>query len=137
MSLPSLPNMADVDPGDPDALIRTFLARYFTPGLIDSYIRTFVPAVIGYALSWLAQNFTWFGLPNEPSATMSSTITLGAIAGYYFLARLAEKKWPRLGRWLVALNLTKNRPVYVQPKAAPGVESAAAIQVYDLQRPTY
>lgn len=126
MKLPLLPSMSDVDPADPDTFLRTFLARYFTNGLVDSYIRTFVPAALGWALSWLALNFTWLGIPNEPSATLSSTVTLAAIAGYYFLARLAERRWPKVGRWLVALNLTRARPVYVQSRVAPAVEAAAA-----------
>ena len=127
MTAPILPDMGDVDSSDADGVIRVFLARYFKPGLVDSYIRTFVPALLGYALSWLALNFTWFDLPNTPSATFSSTVTVVVIAAYYFLARLVEKRWPKLGRWMVAMNLTKARPVYVQPVAAPAVEAAAAV----------
>lgn len=121
----TLPAPAGADLDDPDSVLRVFLARYFRPGLIDSYIRTFVPAGMGYALSWLALNFQWLHLPNHPSPTFSATVTVAGIAGYYFLARLVEKKWPKLGVWLVALNLTKTRPVYVAPGAAAPVEEAA------------
>lgn len=133
-SNPQLPSLADVDPSDTDSVIRAFLARYFKPGLVDSYIRTFVPAGLGWLVSWAALNFQWLHLPNDPSATFSTTVTLGAIAGYYFLARLVEKRWPKLGRWMVALNLTKARPVYVQPNAAPAVEAAAADDPADVGR---
>ena len=125
--VPPLPNLGDVDASDPDSVLRVFLARYFTPGLVDSYIRTFIPALLGYVLSWLALNFTWFHLPNRPSATLSSTVTVFAIAGYYFVARLVERKYPAVGRWLVSLNLTRTRPVYVEPVVAPAVEAAAAV----------
>lgn len=122
----ALPDMGDVDPTDPDGFVRAFLARYFTVGLVDSYIRTFVPAGLGWALSWVALHYDWLGLPEHPSTTFSTTATLTAIAGWYALARAVERKWPRVGRWLIALNLTKSRPVYVQPNAAPAVEDAAA-----------
>lgn len=129
MAKHALPDMGDVDPTDPDGFVRTFLARYFTPGLVDSYIRTLVPAALAYTLSWLVLHFDWLtqlGVPAHPSTTFTQTATLAAIAGWYVLARLVERKWPRVGRWLIALNLTKTRPVYVTPKAAPAVEDAAA-----------
>lgn len=127
MTMPALPNMADVDPTDPDGFVRAFLARYFTPGLVDSYIRTFVPVTLGSAWSWAVLNYSWLGLPEKPSATLSLTVTGAAIAAYYFAARLLERRYPTLGRWLVALNLTKARPVYVAVDAAPAVEAAAAV----------
>lgn len=133
--MPALPGVNDTVAGtDPEDVIRVFLARYFRPGLVDSYIRTFVPAALGWSLSWAALNFRWLHLPNHPSATFSTTLTLCAIAGYYFLARLVEKRWPGLGKWLVALNLTKTSPVYVQPVAAPAVQAAAAMEPEDVGR---
>jgi hypothetical protein len=123
---PPLPQPVGADPSDPENVLRVFLARYFRPGLVDSYIRTFVPAGLGFLLSWLALNFRWLHLPEHPSATFSATVTVLAIGGYYFVARLVEKRWPALGKWLVALNLTQTAPVYVKPVAAPAVEAAAA-----------
>lgn len=126
-AVPPLPLVPDADPGDPQSVLQIFLARYFRPGLVDSYIRTFVPAGLGWLISYLALNFRWLHLPNHPSAAFSTSVTLGAIAGYYFVARLVEKRWPKLGTWMVALNLVKTRPVYVQPKVAASVEAAAAV----------
>jgi hypothetical protein len=124
MTLPI--NLPSVDPGeDPHRFVRELLSRYFAPGWIDRIIRTWVPVGIGYLLSWLALNFGWLGLPEKPSATF--TLTAGAVvtAVYYALASWAEKRWPRLGRWLIALSLTKQQPVYVPPPAQQAVQDVA------------
>jgi hypothetical protein len=131
---PGLPGMGFGDPTDPEGFVRAFIARYFTPGLIDSYIRTFVPAGLGYGLSWLALHYQWAWLPDHPSTTFTGTVTVATIAGYYFVARLVERKWPKVGRWLVALHLTSSRPVYVAPAAATAVEQAAATEPEDVAR---
>lgn len=122
MTLPNLPN---VDPGDdPNGFVRELLARYFRPGLVDSAIRTWVPIGIGSALSWVNANYSVLGLPEKPSATAVIVATGLTIAGYYALARFVERKVPALGRWLIALNLTKAKPAYADPAAGPVVVAA-------------
>lgn len=116
-----------VDPGaDPATYLRDVIVRYFRPGLVDSVIRTWVPVGLGSALSWLSLNYKWLGLPERPSATLALTVTGAAIALYYLAARVVERKFPKVGRLLLALNLTKARPTYAQPAAAGTVEAAAA-----------
>lgn len=127
MSLPPLPNVGDLDASDPQGFLRQFLARYFTAGWFDSIIRTWVPIALGSGLSWLSLHFEWLGLPGRPSTTFTLTVTALVIAGYYALARLVERKWPKFGKWLVALNLVRTAPVYVTPRAEPGVTAAAAL----------
>lgn len=136
MTMPSLPPAGGpgVDVDAPEAFFRDMLARYFRPGLVDSLVRTWVPVGLGAGLSWAAVNFRWLGLPNHPSAALTVLVTGVVIALYYAAARLVERKWPALGRWLVALNLTSTRPVYVTPRAAPSVEAAAAATPDDVAR---
>lgn len=128
MTLPRLPDPGTgTDPaGDPTGFVRDLLVRYFRPGLVDSVIRTWVPVGLGSALSWVSLNYEWLGLPARPSATLSLTVTGLVIAVYYLVARIVERKFPKLGRVLLALNLTKARPTYAEPAAAATVEAAAA-----------
>ncbi len=115
-----------IDPAaEPERFVRDLLVRYFRPGLVDSVIRTWVPVGLGSALSWLSLNYQWLGLPGKPSATLSLTVGGLCIAGYYLAARLVERRWPKVGRMLLALNLTTARPTYAQPAAAASVELAA------------
>lgn len=122
MTLPHLPNPGD----DPNGFVRDLLVRYFRPGLVDSVVRTWVPVGLGSVLSWVSLNYEWLGLPAKPSATLSLTVTGLVIAAYYLVARVLERKFPKLGRILLALNLTKARPTYAEPSAAATVEAAAA-----------
>jgi hypothetical protein len=128
MSYPALPDPGTgTDPAtDPTAFVRDVLVRYFRPGLVDSVIRTWVPVGLGSALSWVSLNYEWLGLPAKPSATLSLTVTGLVLAAYYLVARIVERKFPKVGRLLLALNLTKARPTYAEPDAATAVESAAA-----------
>jgi hypothetical protein len=123
---PMPPAGPGVDASDPESYLRGMLARYFRPGLVDSYLRTWVPILLGAVIAWLAVNFRWLGIPNHPSGAFTITVTGAVIAGYYLLARAVERKWPEVGRWLVALNLTRSAPVYVTPAAQPAVLEAAA-----------
>lgn len=116
----------DIDPSaDPRGYVADLLARYFRPGLVDSLARTWVPVAIGGTLSWVNANYD-VSLPDGASSTLVIVTTGLTIAGYYGAARLVERRFPRLGRWLLALNLTKARPTYAQPNAAAQVEAAAA-----------
>jgi hypothetical protein len=129
MSYPTLPDPGTGSSADPTTVLRDLLVRYFRPGLVDSLIRTWVPIVLGYVLSYLAVNFEWLnwaGLPDTPSPALSMTFGAAVTAGYYALARVVERKWPVAGRWMLALNLTKARPTYAEPAAAAKVEAAAA-----------
>ena len=120
------PTAGGIDPGaDPGGFVADLLARYFRPGLVDSIARTWVPVGIGAALTWI--NAHWdVSLPSGASSTLVITTTGLTIAGYYAGARLLERRFPKIGRWLLALNLTKARPTYAQPPAAAQVEAAAA-----------
>lgn len=123
MTLPSLPT---VDPGsDPDAFVRQLLARYFAPGWLDRIIRTWVPIAIGSVLAWVNANYSVLGLPARPSATATIVASGLIIAAYYAIASVIEKRWPKVGRWLIALNLVRTQPVYVEPPAQQAVQSVA------------
>lgn len=123
MTLPQLPQ---VDPGaDPDKFVRDLLARYFAPGWLDRIIRTWVPIGIGSAFAWANANWSVLGLPEKPSATATIVVSGAIIAVYYALASMVEKRWPSAGRWLLALNLVRTQPVYVEQHAQQAVQSAA------------
>jgi hypothetical protein len=136
MTTPTMPPAGGpgVDVSTPEGYLRDMLARYFRPGLVDSTLRTWVPVGLGAAISWAAVNFRWLGLPNEPSAAFTIMVTGAVIAVYYLLARTVERRWPAVGRWLIALNLTRTTPVYVEPKAAPAVVEAVAETPLDVSR---
>jgi len=73
---------------------------------ITSQIRTFVPIAIGAVISFL----TLKGIEIDPDTQLSLVLAVTGLlqALYYFLARLAEKKYPQLG---FLLGSTK-QPVY-------------------------
>lgn len=133
----SQPQIGGVDPADdPNGFIRELLARYFRAGLVDSYIRTWVPVGIGALLSWLNANYSLLGLPEKPSATAVTVATGVTIAGYYAIARAIEKKFPTIGKWLVALNLTRSKPLYTDKTNGELVAKGTA-QTIRAQRPYY
>jgi len=104
------------DPGhDPRGFLVDLLGRHFPPGLVESTIRTWVPITIGALLSWINANYTIAVLPNRPSATAVIVATGVVTAGYYALARVVERRFPRVGQWMLALNLVKAKPVYATP----------------------
>lgn len=117
---------AGPDPAlDPSGYVTDLLVRYFRPGLVDSLARTWVPIAIGSLLAWI--NANWDITLSDGASSTAVNVTTGiTIAGYYAAARLIERRFPRLGRWLLALNLTKARPTYAKPAAAAQVEAAAA-----------
>lgn len=122
----TLPSLPTVDPGaDPDKFVRDLLARYFAPGWLDRIVRTWVPIGIGSVLAWVNANYSVLGLPAKPSATATIVASGLIIAAYYAIASAVEKKWPKVGAWLLALNLVRTQPVYVEAPAQQAVQSVA------------
>lgn len=62
---------------------------------ITSLIRTYVPLGVGVLVSWLAS----IGISVDSTATAALVAGLGAVAAgaWYALARLLERRWPKLG----------------------------------------
>lgn len=78
---------------------------------VVSLIRTWTPIAIGSALAWVAVHF---GLVLSEDTSVPVTVAVVGIvtAVYYAVARAAEKRWPAVGRILLALGLTKSAPTY-------------------------
>lgn len=115
---------------DPRGFLVDFLSRYFKPGLAESVIRTWVPVGVGTALtwvlSWLATNWHWDIALSQQASTTAGMVSVAVVtAAYYALARLVEKRWPKLGRLLISLNLVKAPPVYAKTEAAAQAVNAA------------
>lgn len=123
---PTPADAGDIDPAlDPRGYLADVLARCFRPGWLDSIARTWVPIAVGSILAWINANWN-ITVPAGASSTFVIVATAATIAGYYGAARVLERRFPRLGRWLLALNITKARPTYATPAAAAQVEAAAA-----------
>lgn len=95
----------------PDDDLAGVVHNLIPSGLLESLIRTWVPVGIGSVLAWAAVHWHIVVDPGA-SATAATVATALCIAGYYALARVVERRWPRAGRWLVALNLVRSRPIY-------------------------
>lgn len=102
---------------DPRGFLVRLLSRFLPPGVAESTIRTWVPVAVGAAIAWAAANWN-IVIPEDASSTLVVLATGAAIAGYYTLVRLVERRWPRVGRLLLALGLVKGRPVYAAPDEA-------------------
>lgn len=78
--------------------------------LVVSFIRTYVPIVVGSLISWLATR----GLEIDPQTGNGLVVFLTGllIAAYYGIVRLIERKFPQAG---VLLGSTK-KPEYTEPK---------------------
>ncbi|WP_431935834.1 hypothetical protein [Micromonospora sp. RP3T] len=115
----------DVDPAaDPSGYLADVLARSFRPGWFDSIARTWAPIAVGSVLAWINTNWN-VTVPAGASSTFVIVTAAVTIAAYYALGRLLERRFPRAGRWLLALGFTRARPTYAQPAAAAQVEAAA------------
>jgi hypothetical protein len=102
---------------DPAGYVDELLDHYVPPGYVVSLIRTWVPIGIGALVAWLAVH--WHIVIKPGASASAGIVTAGlVIAGYYALARLVERRWPRIGRWLVALNLVASKPVYARDEDA-------------------
>jgi hypothetical protein len=85
---------------------------------IVSLIRTWVPVAVGGALTWLASR-TGIVLDENTSA-MAATVAVALVTtAYYTAARSLEQKWPRLGRALLTLGLTKAPAPAYHPTKRP------------------
>lgn len=116
-------------PGDAqDNVIVEVLREYIRPGMVDSTIRTWVPVGVGSIVTWVAAHWD-IVIPKHASSTFVIFSTAAVTAAYYIGARLVEKKWPRVGRILLALGLTKAKPVYAEPATAKAVSGGDATPV--------
>jgi len=73
-----------------------------------SLIRTYVPLVVGVALTWAARRWGVV-LPEDLSAQATMLTTGLVVAVYYGLVRGLEMRWPRFGKLLGA----SKPPAYV------------------------
>ncbi len=83
-----------------------------------SLIRTWVPVAIGSLLTWLASTLG-IVLSDDTSAPLTIAAVGIVTALYYALARVIEKRYPLLGRILLALGLTSAKVAYQKPAAVP------------------
>ncbi|MEO3787645.1 hypothetical protein ABGB12_30335 [Actinocorallia sp. B10E7] len=82
--------------------------------MFDGLVRTFVPVAAGVLLTRVAS----YGL-ELPEAAVTDVLTVLVTAAYYALARLLERRAPRLGRALVSASLTSRTPVYTAGDGTP------------------
>ena len=75
--------------------------------MLPSIIRTVVPVIVGVLLGWAAK--VGFDLPEGAVTELVTVIITGV---YYAVARWVEKRWPGVGRWLLAAGLTRKQPDY-------------------------
>lgn len=63
-----------------------------------SFIRTYIPIVVGYVVSF----FTSLGVDLTDEQEKAFTTTLGALVAivWYLVFRFLEQKWPKLGAFL-------------------------------------
>jgi hypothetical protein len=66
-----------------------------------SLIRTYVPILIGAALTWAARNWG-IVLPEGLSAQTAIAVTGLVVAVYYGIVRALEMRWPWFGKLLGA-----------------------------------
>lgn len=81
--------------------------------MFASVIRTVIPMVVGVIVGQAAR----IGMDLDPGA-VTAIVTVAAGWAYYHAVRLAEQRVPAVGRWMLALGLTKRAPVY--PKVIQG-----------------
>lgn len=79
--------------------------------MLDSLIRTVVPVVVGVLLGQAAQ----VGL-DLPEGAVTEVVTVVVTAGYYWVARKLERRYPAAGRWLLGLGIRVGQPRYIVPK---------------------
>lgn len=64
-----------------------------------AYIRTYVPILVGSAISWLFVNYGV--VVSEDIASQATIVLTGAvIAVYYAAIKTLEQKWPAFGKLL-------------------------------------
>lgn len=77
---------------------------------LTSLIRTWVPVMVGAAITWLAMTLGVV-LDDGTSTSLIVATTALATAVYYAAARAVEARWPQVGRLLLALG-AGGGPVY-------------------------
>jgi hypothetical protein len=98
-----------------------------TASIGPSLIRTYVPAVIGAALAWLAT--LGLNVNNDTRTLVVTALTAVLTGAYYTLARLLERKYPALSLLLgspvqpttYGVVATTPGPAAIPPGAAPPV----------------
>lgn len=73
-----------------------------------SLVRTWVPILVGAALSWLAVHGVVVDADAQAAAVVA--ITAAIQGAYYLLVRVLEKRWPGFG----VLLGTRQQPEYVK-----------------------
>ena len=76
---------------------------------VISQIRTYTPILVGALLSWLTTIGLTLDAETQSALIIALTGTFQAL--YYFVARLAERRWPKIGAALLGSGLT---PMYVK-----------------------
>lgn len=94
--------------------LAAIIGRYLPAGYLISLIRTWVPIGAGLLLAWAAVHWHIL-LPDRVSTGVAIVATAVAIAVYYAIGRLVERRWPRVGRWLLTAGLIAHQPVYARP----------------------
>ncbi|GAA2618675.1 hypothetical protein SMC26_40240 [Actinomadura fulvescens] len=84
---------------------------------LTSLIRTYVPIAVGALVAWLAT--LGVEVDDATSTALVVGITGVATAGYYTLVRLAESRWPWVGKLLGAARPPSYRPEQ-EPKPRVG-----------------
>lgn len=79
---------------------------------VTSLIRTYVPIGVGFVLTWVASSLRIVVDPSSQAGLVALCVAVLS-AGYYFLARVLERKFPALGVLLGAAA----KPVYTKPAA--------------------
>lgn len=64
--------------------------------VVVSFIRTYVPVLVGAVLTWLGSVLD-IVVPEDGSTSLIAGITAVVIAAYYAVIRLLERKWPWFG----------------------------------------
>lgn len=82
----------------------------------DSVIRTAVPLIVGYIITWGAEN----GVVIDET-TFAGWVTYLISIGYYVVVRWVEQRWPQAG-WLLG---KAKAPVYVDPKQVEDAKNPA------------
>lgn len=82
-----------------------------------SLIRTYVPVAVGSALAWLAATLG-IVLDKDSSAALTAGFVGLAVAAYYTLVRLLERRWPAFGLLLGR----REAPTYGLPPAESNTE---------------
>lgn len=80
--------------------------------VLVSFIRTWVPILVGSVITWLATRYN-FVLPENLTVELTVLATGAVIGAYYGILRLLEQKWPWFGKLLGK----QAEPEYVEPPA--------------------